>query len=502
MAPSDPDESDDLLALPDEEAPAAPGEAGPEEEKEEEKIPLTLEVDIQERSACERHVTVKVSRADIDRFFDKEFSELVESAQVPGFRPGHAPRRLIERRFRKDTAEKVKTSLLMASIEQISEEHDLSAISEPKFDLEAVELPDEGPMTYEFDLEVRPTFDLPQWKGLTIERPVKEFTDQDVDAALRNLLAQHGQLMPYDGPAETGDYVSTALTFTCEGQVISSAPEELIRIRPVLSFRDGRIEKFDELMKGVRAGEGRTGQAVLSEDAPNEALRGKTVTAQFDIQEVKRLQLPEMTPEFLDSIGGFESEAELRDAVRDNLRRQLNYHQRQRAREQIASALTVSATWELPPDLLKRQSERELSRAVLELQRSGFSDAQIRAYENDLRQNSLRVTAKALKEHFILERIAEEENIEEVPEDYDHEIELLAEQSGETPRRVRARLEKAGRMDVLRNQIIERKVIDRILEFAKFRDVPWQPEGAEVEAVDRAAGGGEPQGDIPEVKAE
>ena len=180
----------------------------------------------------------------------------------------------------------------------------------------------------------------------------------------------------------------------------------------------------------------------------------------------------------------------------------MNYHQRQRAREQIASALTVSATWELPPDLLKRQSERELSRAVLELQRSGFSDAQIRAYENDLRQNSLRVTAKALKEHFILERIAEEENIEEVPEDYDHEIELLAEQSGETPRRVRARLEKAGRMDVLRNQIIERKVIDRILEFAKFRDVPWQPEGAEVEAVDRAAGGGEPQGDIPEVKAE
>ena len=509
MAPSKPDEPDDTLALPDEEANAEDlqtDEAAPEgeapEEEEEEKEPLKLEVDIQQKSACERHVTVKVSREDIDRYFDKEFSDLVTSAQVPGFRPGHAPRKLIERRFRKEVGERIKSSLLMDSIAQISEEEDLSAISEPKFDLEAVELPDEGPMTYEFDLEVRPEFEMPKWKGLNIERPLREFTDQDVDAALRNVLTRHGQLVPYDGPAESGDYISTSLTFSYEGQAISSAPEELIRIRPVLSFRDGKIEKFDELMSGVRAGHTRVGHAVLTADAPNESLRGKSVAAQFEVKEVKRLQLPEMTHEFLASIGDFESEADLRDAVRDNLQRQMEYHQRQRAREQIAAALTVSATWDLPPDMLKRQSEREMSRAVMELQRSGFSEADIRAYENELRQNSLRTTAKALKEHFILERIAEEVKIEETPKDYDEEIRLLAEQSGETPRRVRARLEKIGRMDILRNQIIERKVIDEILANATFRDVPWQPEAGEAEAIDRTAGGGEQQTGIPEAKDE
>jgi trigger factor len=503
MAPSKPDEPDDTLAPPEEAEPEdlQAGVAAPEEE-EEEKEPLHLEVDIQERSACERHVTVTVSREDIDRYFDKEFSDLVTSAQVPGFRPGHAPRKLIERRFRKEVAERIKSSLLMDSIAQISEKRDLSAISEPKFDLEAVDLPDEGPMTYEFDLEVRPEFDVPNWKGLTIERPVREITDRDVDLALRNVLTRHGQLVPYDGPAESGDYIACSLTFMYEGRVLSSAPEELIRIRPVLSFRDGKIEKFDELMQGVRAGHTRVGHAVLTADAPNEALRGKTVAAQFEVKEIKRLQLPEMTREFLDSIGGFESEADLRDAVRDNLQRQMEYHQRQRAREQITSALTVSATWELPPDLLKRQSEREMARAVMELQRSGFSEADIRAYENELRQNSLRTTAKALKEHFILERIAEEEKIEEKPEDYDEEIRLLAEQSGETPRRVRARLEKIGRMDILRNQIIERKVIDLILANAKFRDVPWQPEAGEAEALDRTEGGGEEQTGIPEAKGE
>jgi len=138
----------------------------------------------------------------------------------------------------------------------------------------------------------------------------------------------------------------------------------------------------------------------------------------------------------------------------------------------------------------------------MELQRSGFGEKEFGAYENDLRQNSRRTTAKALKEHFILERIAEEEKIEEVPADYDDEIQLLANQSGETPRRVRARLEKAGRMDVLRNQIIERKVIDLILAHASFREVAWQPEAAEAEAIDRSLGGGERESEIPEAKGE
>ncbi len=129
-------------------------------EEEEEKLPpLTLEVKVDTRSTCERHVTVTISREDIDRYFDKEFSELMPTAHVPGFRPGHAPRKLVETRFRKDVAEKVKGELLMDSLTQVNEEQKLSAISEPEFDFEAIELPDEGPLTFEFDVEVRPEFD-------------------------------------------------------------------------------------------------------------------------------------------------------------------------------------------------------------------------------------------------------------------------------------------------------------------------------------------------------
>ncbi|HWA97465.1 MAG TPA: trigger factor [Pirellulales bacterium] len=450
---------------------------------------LDLEVKIDHKSACERHVTVVVPRSDIERYLGNAFGELMPKAEVPGFRQGRAPRKLVERKFRKEVTDQIKSSLLVDSMGQLSDDHKLTPISEPDFDPTSIVVPEDGPMTFEFDIEVRPEFDLPQWKGLSIERPTRAFSDADIDAELQKMMARHGKLVPHDGAAKAGDYLAVNVTFTDGDNEIQKLDEQTLRIRRVLSFRDGRVEGFDKLMKGVKAGETRTGEAKLSDDAPNEALRGKTIQAKFEVLEVKKLELPEMTPAFLEELGGFQSEAELRDAIKGNLERRLSYEQQQRARQQILGSLTVAADWDLPPSLLKRQAARELERSILELRRSGFGEEEIRAHINELRQNSQSSTARSLKEHFILERIAEEEKIEDSPEDYDAEIELIAAQSGESPRRVRAHLEKRGLMDALRNQIVERKAIELILSHAKFKDVPYEIETPEAEALDEAAGG-------------
>ncbi|HVA50363.1 MAG TPA: trigger factor [Pirellulales bacterium] len=462
----------------------------------EEKPKLELEVKIDSRSACERHVTVTIPRNEVDRYLDLAYSDMMDKAVVPGFRAGRAPRKLVQLRFRKEVGEQVKGSLLMDSLGQISESHELSPISEPDFDPTAVEVPETGPLVFEFDIEVRPEFALPNWKGLQIERPVREFTAKDIERQMKELLAKHGRLVPFDGPAETGDYLTLNIAFKHGETLISSVSEEVILIRPTLSFRDGKVEGFDRLMQGAVAGEKRVGQAKLAVDAPNQELQGKTITAEFEVLEVKKLELPELTKTFLEQIGDFGSEADLRDAIKDMLERRLKYEQQQRARQQILASLTEAANWDLPPGLLKRQSQREMERALLELRSSGFSDNEIRLHENELRQNSRVNTARALKEHFILERIAEEEKIEEQPEDYDMEIARIAQQSGESPRRVRAQLEKRNLMDTLRNQIIERKAIDLILEHAIIKEVPYELEGGEAVAVDQTAGGEEVE--IPE----
>ncbi len=460
-------------------------------EGEEQLEKLSLDVKVDSPSACQRHVTVTIARPDIERYYDKAFSELVTTAAVPGFRAGRAPRKLIESRFRKDVVDQVKGNLLVDTLAQVTEDQKFAAISEPDFDPRAIELPEDGNMTFEFDIEVRPDFEMPNWKGLKLERPTRDFTEKDINKRLESILARSGKLVPFDGAASPGDYVTCNMKFKNGDEVLSEGTEEVVRIRPVLSFRDGKIENFDKLLSGSKAGDVRKGEAKLSEDAPNAALRGKAITAEFEILEVKKLELPKLTSQFLHELGGFKDEAELREAVKEDLERQLKYYQARRARQQITAALVESANWELPPAMLRRQSSRELQRAVMELRRSGFNDDQIQAHANELRQNSAASTARALKEHFILERIAEDEKIDAEEQDYKDEVELIADQSGESPRRVRAKIEKQGMMDVLRNQIIERKVIELVEAAATFKDVPFTPEGEETEALDHASGGQE-----------
>jgi trigger factor len=471
----------DEAAVDELEAEGEAGDAPPER--------LNLDVKIASPSACERHVTVTVAREDVDRYLDEAYSEMMSTASVPGFRIGRAPRKLVENRFKDEIGEKIKGALLMDSLSQISEEQSFTAISEPELNLEAIEVPDEGPMVFEFDIEVRPEFELPKWKGLKIDRPVRDFTDADIDEHLEQMLARYGQTVPYEGAATAGDFVTVNIRASHDGQQTAREEERILRVRPKLSFLDGRMDDFGKLMDGVKAGDARKGSVQLTQDAPNEELRGKKVDVEFEVLDVKKLKLPELTADFLQEMGGFESEAKLREAIRANLDRQLQYEQQKKARQQITAELIKKADWELPPGLLKRQSVRELERAVMELRRAGFSEAEIRARQNELRQNSGASTARALKEHFILERIAEEENVQAEEGDFEQEIFLIAMQSGESPRRVRAQIEKRGLMDVLQNQIVERKVLERVQAEAKFKDEPYEPAKVDAEAISMAAGG-------------
>jgi len=185
---------------------------------------------------------------------------------------------------------------------------------------------------------------------------------------------------------------------------------------------------------------------------------------------VLKRENPELTPSFLEELGDFESEDELRDFVRDSLERQADYRTQQALRRSVVEDLAGGADFELPASLVERQTMRELERKVLELRRSGFDEDNIRRFVNASKQNAQATTEAALREHFILEQIAEEQSIDADENDYESEIQLIAQQSDMPARRVRARLEKQGQMDALRNQIVERKVIEMIVDGAKVTE--------------------------------
>jgi trigger factor len=438
---------------------------------EQEKYKLSLEVDIKTVGPCRKHVRVKIPRQDLDHFRDEAVKEVSDTAAVPGFRPGHVPAKLIERRFKKEIGDQVRQQVLLSSLQQMSEDHALDPINEPDFDVESLVLPDDGDFEYEFDVEVRPDFELPNYSGLKIKRPVKEITDADVDAYLQKFLAQYGTPVDKEGAAAPGDYLELDIHFSHRGELLRHIHDVTVELKPKLQFSDGELAGFDKLLAGAAAGDQRNAPIKISSEAESIEMRGETVDAAFTVKAVKQLRLPALNAEFLSRLD-METEEDLRDQIQSMLQRQVTFEQRQSARRQVLEKITESATWELPEDLVRKQVENALRREVLEMQQAGFTTQEIRARENQIRQKSISTTRQSLKEHFVLDKIATKEKIEATEVDLESEIQMMALQRGENPRRVRARLTKSGVIENLSAQVRERKAVDFILKSAQYEDVP------------------------------
>ena len=294
-------------------------------------------------------------------------------------------------------------------------------------------------------------------------------TEADVDAYLDRFRAQYGSNESYDGPAEANDFVVASVEFTRNGEAFRKISSIELQLKPIIRFRDAEIEGFDKLMAGAVAGTEKQVEVTIGNEAEQIEMRGEKLNATIVVAEVLRLKSPELNSAFFERTG-YHDLAALKNEIRGMLERQVVYDQRQAVRRQVIEKITESATWELPEQLVRKQTENALRREVLEMEQAGFTTQQIVAHENRLRQNAITSTRQALKEHFVLDKIAEQEKIEVTPADIDLEIQMMAIQRGENPRRVRARLIKSGVIENLEAQIRERKAVDVILKSAVYED--------------------------------
>ena len=434
------------------------------------KYKLSLKVDIENIGPCRKHVRVTVPRNDIEYFSSEAVKEIIDTAAVPGFRKGRVPASLAQKRFKTEISNSVRQRVLMQSLEQLADENTLDPINEPDFDIESLTIPEQGDFEYEFDVEVRPSFELPKYDGLKIQRPSREVSEENVDAYLERFRAQYAENISHDGPAEANDFVVASVEFTRDGAPFRKISSVELQLKPIVRFRDAEIQGFDKLMAGAVSGTQKQVEVTISQEAEQVEMRGEKLNASIIVGEVTRVKLPELNGAFLERIG-YDDVTALRDEVRGMLERQVVYEQRQAVRRQVIEKITESATWDLPEQLVRKQTENALRREILEMEQAGFTTQQIMARENELRQNAITSTRQALKEHFVLDKIAEHEKVEVTPMDIDAEIQMMAIQRGENPRRVRARLVKTGVIENLEAQIRERKAVDVVLKSAVFEDV-------------------------------
>lgn len=450
--------------------------SGAPAEAAEEAIPY--EIKIEDAGPATKKVWIEIPQEVIAKKLTEQFQGLRKEAAIPGFRPGHAPRKLIEKRFNSDVREQVRRSLISESYQQAVEKHSLQVIGEPEFDKpDEIALPENGKLTYSFQVEVQPELFLPPVVGLRVKKPKVAVKDEHVDQAMQNLREQQGALVPVeDRGAEAGDHLFADVHLKVDGEVVSHLHDAEIVAKPG-RIAGIQVDDLGEQLKGLKPVEKREFTIKAPDTHANEKLRGKDVTIEVKLNDLKKLELAEITQEFLDSLG-FANEQELRDALREQMLERVDYDVKQSMRDQINNYLLQNVRMELPTKLSERQVERVIQRRKLSLLMRGVPEDRVNEAVETMRERMKDEALRELKLYFILQKIAGLQNTQVSEDELNGRIATMAAQSGRRPEKVKQEMSADGSLMNMYIQMREQKSIDRILETAIVEEIEVEPRKA------------------------
>jgi len=432
-------------------------------------------IKVEDAGPATKKVSVEIPRERIEAKLQEQFKELRQQAAIPGFRVGHAPQKLIEKRFATDVRDQVRRALISESYEQAVEKNSLQVIGEPQFDKpDEIQLPDTGSLSYSFEVEVQPDIKLPELNRLKVKKPKIDVSDENVQQALTNLREQQGTLVPVeDRGVEEKDYLIADVHVKDGDTVVAHQHDAQIVARP---GRLGGIQVDDlaDQLKGLKSGETRELKLKAPETHPNEQIRGKDVTVEIALKDVKRLEAAELNQEFLEGLG-FQNEQELNDALRQQMVERIGYDVQQSMREQVNKYLLDNVQIDLPTKLSDRQAERVVQRRAVDLMMRGMPREAVEANLEKLSGGAKDEGIKELKLFFILQKVAAEQNVDVDEAELNGRIAMLASQRGRRPEKMKQEMSKDGTLANLYIQLREQKAVDKILETAEVEEVEVKP---------------------------
>ncbi|MHC4173894.1 MAG: trigger factor [Planctomycetota bacterium] len=443
------------------------------ETKNEEEQPAALKntVTIEEAGPCKKKVSIEISQERIEKATDEQYNNLRKEALVPGFRKGRAPRRLLEKRFGKDTTEQIKLKLLADASESAVKDNELQTIGEPDIDFENIELPAEGPMKFDFEVEVRPEFDLPQLEGIAVTRTKLQVSDEQIDREIERLQRWSGVWRPRkDEAVELDDQIIADVVLKAEGIEEQQKLDNVeIYVRQNGFVGAIPVEKLDELLVGAKAGDTKQTSVEVPKTYFREEYRGKKVDIQVTIRDIKCLEPAELDENFLKRLG-VEDQDDLREQTRDTLQSRLETQGRTEMTEQIYKCLLDNTDFDLPLDVVAQQATTLLQRQYSNLIMRGLSREQVEEQMEQLRASSEEHAKEQLKTFFIMDKVADKLEIDVSEEEINGHIAQLAIQRKQRPERMREEMARNGSLAQFRLEVRQNKCIAKLLETAKITE--------------------------------
>ena len=444
-----------------------------------------MKTELKEISPTRIQIDVEIDADAVRAVYDRISDNYARAANVPGFRPGHAPRAVVRTRFKDQIRTEVLRELLPSAVQQAVEEHKLEPLGEPELNLENSEgLNQLGqqPIAFNVNIDVLPDIKLGEYKGLEATRRTRPVKDEDVERVIEQLRENSASLEPVE---DRGAQIGDTVTANFHGKFVDTPAAEPIKVQDVDVVLGGQgvVQEMTDNLMGANADDEKTFSVNYPQNFSAKGLAGKNVEYTVKVTAVRIKELPELADEWAQSLGDeIESLDQLREKVRSDLQAQATNEAEGRVRSDLLRKLVDAHQFELPERLVAQQTEHRFESVMRDMIGHGI-DPRNPEFDWEKARDSLKDQASFdLRSSLLLEHIADEENLDVTDQEIDDEINAIADASRQTPEQVRAVLTKQGGERSIAPRLRNRKALDFLVANGRVIDEEWKEEKQESEA--------------------
>ncbi len=424
-----------------------------------------MKVEVETQPGSVSTLQIELPPEEVSKEWDSIANSFARLAKIPGYRPGKAPRTVIEKRFRKQIQEELTKKLVSKSYHEAIEQQQLRVAS--LANIEDVQLGEDKSMRFRATVVTAPDFELPEYKNISVQLPDTKVSEAEIDAALERLCDQAADFVEVpERELQMGDFA----VIDFEG-LIDSKPISEIAPHASKNLHGGKkfwlhlapgnfLPTFCEQLVGQKRGETRQITIVFPADFPVKELAAKEANYAVTLQEIREKVLPALDDALANKLIPGKTLSDLRQMIEHDLEHEKE-HGVERAKEvQIVKYLHEHVSFELPPALLKNETRRVLGELVQRNRERGVPDETLKEKEKELIETAAGLAAHRLKTNFILHRIAERESIKTSRQEIDARIREDAARYNVSPDKMRKELQEHDALDSIAEQLVLGKTLD------------------------------------------
>ena len=417
-----------------------------------------MKTNVVEKSQWGRELEVVIEADRVDKELNRAYRNYQKRVEIPGFRKGKVPLRLIVSRYGASIRSEVISDMLPTFLEEATREAGLVPAAPPQ--IAKLDHEPGSELTFTATLDIWPEIELETYEGLEITRMVHEVTDDEIESQLNELQNRQAAERAVERPLERGDVLIADLQrLDEEGALVEGEKFEERHFH--IGDENAPSPEFEEALIGISAGEERKVQFAYREDLPNEELAGKTEHFEVKAREVRERTLPELDDEFAKDLGEqFETLDDLRNNIKEQVAGRWDYMGQQRERSELVGQLIEKNAFELPDSMI----ENFLHSMRQQDQNQNHDQNSDRNHEpsEEERENAVR----RLKSYLLTEAVRKKADISVSDEEFEAHLEERATAAGVKAEEVR----RSGRADDLRRELEENKVFELLGEKAKITE--------------------------------